>query len=260
MSASENIRKQPRGSMRALLYEEVFGQCPRCGKCLRNQKTHRMAFDEAHIYPLNPSPTEIGSLAGEEKMFEDGQVNSVDNFIAMCKNCHDEFDHPRTVPEYRYLISLKKKIRRRYEVGGLGGKFYLEERVKDIVEKLSRGVVGENMETLAYRASNVRQKMRADTDKAFVRHVENDVRDYFRFIQDELHTFERVDFGISERLSAQVQAYYKKIGVAGVSQPDVFEDVVRWVMLKTQSQDVDAARIVVSYFVQECEVFENVAQ
>jgi acetolactate synthase small subunit len=89
---------------------EVKGLCPLCYKELIKQdskKTVRV-FDVAHIYPLNPTPHEIELLKKEDKITED--IDSEDNFIPLCKECHKIYDTKKTINEYRQLLSIKKTI------------------------------------------------------------------------------------------------------------------------------------------------------
>ena len=43
-----------------ILFDEVYGRCPICGKCLTHNKNGRIyrTFEVAHIYPANPTPDE----------------------------------------------------------------------------------------------------------------------------------------------------------------------------------------------------------
>ena len=80
-----------------VLFNEVDGRCPICGKPLTNTKNGQIIkmFEVAHIYPANPRPEEIELLKDEERLSKD--VNSLDNVIAVCRICHKKFDTPRTI-------------------------------------------------------------------------------------------------------------------------------------------------------------------
>ena len=68
-----------------VLYNEVNGRCPICGKPLTNNKNGQIIkiFEVAHIYPANPRPDESELLKDEERLSKD--VNSLDNVIAVCR-------------------------------------------------------------------------------------------------------------------------------------------------------------------------------
>ena len=84
-----------------VLFNEVDGRCPICGKPLTNTKNGQIIkmFEVAHIYPANPRPEEVELLKDEERLSKD--VNSLANVIAVCRICHKKFDTPRTIEEYR---------------------------------------------------------------------------------------------------------------------------------------------------------------
>ena len=66
-----------------VLFNEVDGRCPICGKPLTNTKNGQIIkmFEVAHIYPANPRPEEVELLKDEERLSKD--VNSLDNVIAV---------------------------------------------------------------------------------------------------------------------------------------------------------------------------------
>ncbi len=53
-----------------VLFNEVDGRCPICGKPLTNTKNGQIIkmFEVAHIYPANPRPEEVELLKDEERL------------------------------------------------------------------------------------------------------------------------------------------------------------------------------------------------
>jgi 5-methylcytosine-specific restriction endonuclease McrA len=103
-----NPRKKFNTIEQSMLFSQVNGICPRCGKSLiytKNGKLHKK-YEIAHIYPLNPTFEESELIANEPILGKTG--NSVDNLILLCVDCHTMFDRPRTIEEYRELSSIKK--------------------------------------------------------------------------------------------------------------------------------------------------------
>ncbi len=87
---------------------EVRGSCPLCNRNLiakRNSKNVRV-FDVAHIYPLNATEYEKKILRGEELLTN--VIDSEENFIVLCKECHKIYDTQKTVEEYRQLVAINK--------------------------------------------------------------------------------------------------------------------------------------------------------
>ena len=92
------------------LFSQVGGICPVCSLSLTYEKIGRLQkqYEIAHIYPLNPTDEEVELLKNEERLSDD--VNSIDNLIPLCPGCHNRFDKPRTIEEYRALLTVKKQL------------------------------------------------------------------------------------------------------------------------------------------------------
>lgn len=83
---------------------------------------------------------------------------------------------------------------------------------------------------------------------------------YYKTIRSlfkELSKSKGVDF---DDVATAVKLEYKKLKKRGLSQNDIFNAMVQWVCSKTNSTDVTASSVIVSFFVQDCEVFDVVAK
>ena len=85
---------------------------------------------------------------------------------------------------------------------------------------------------------------------------------YYHFVRK--HLSELDDAGSNFKIIAnQVQNYYLKLARSkGKSQSDIYYDIVDWIMHKLSlSNDYRiACEIVVSFFVQNCEVFDEISK
>ena len=92
----KNSRKNFSENTQQFLYDEVKGKCPLCLNSLTYEKNNKLYkdFEIAHIYPLNPTKDEIELLKDEIRL---GNVNDLTNLIALCPNCHNQYDKPRTI-------------------------------------------------------------------------------------------------------------------------------------------------------------------
>ena len=60
---------------------------------------------------------------------------------------------------------------------------------------------------------------------------------------------------LSEIISLQIKSYYLKQINSGFGQQAIFDNIVAWINAKTKPKTNDAAEILTSFFVQNCEVF-----
>jgi len=57
-------------------------------------------------------------------------------------------------------------------------------------------------------------------------------------------------------ISQQIKVFYLKQKRFGYDQQVIFENIVYWINSKTKPNSNDAAEILASFFIQNCEIFE----
>ena len=218
-----------------VLFNEVDGRCPICGKSLTNTKNGQIIkmFEVAHIYPANPRPEEVELLKDEERLSKD--VNSLANVIAVCRICHKKFDTPRTIEEYRSWVRLKKKL------------------LQDA--QLNDESLEEDLVRLSYESLKIEQKANDTLPFAIKRTIKNDVVDYFDYIHKIFIEMDKVTPYKFDTLAAQIKAFYGKTMQINPNQEFVYASLVDWLNEKTGSYSRRACEIVIAYFIQDCEVF-----
>jgi hypothetical protein len=239
------------------LTTQVEGRCPLCDKNLfytKGKKSYK-GYELAHIYPLNPTPEEVQELKGGVLLHTD--VNHPDNIMPLCTACHPRFDKPRTRDEYNELAALKRKCIDRAIHRTIMNDYPLEAEIDRIVSRLSAiNFEADDSVEIQYNAKSLEDKFKDTLPVVTQRKIRHDVTDYYQHIKRELATLERQSPAISNLICAQVKSYYLKQSSLGLPQSDIFTNVVEWFRIKTSTQTLEAAQIVASFFVQNCEVFE----
>lgn len=250
-------RKSFSPNQNILLFSEVDGICPLCSELLMYEKKKRnhKRYEIAHIYPLNPTPTEKILLKDEEKLSDD--LNDLKNLICLCTDCHTKFDKPRTIEDYRKMVALKKKIILKHREKEIWSNYTIESSIIKILQILSSDdeLVNYEDDILDYDPQTIDEKTN-DTIKTLTkRKIKLNVEEYYSFIKSKFKELDSLQPMSTEVISSQIKIYYLKMEQQYESQHDVFEGVVDWVNRKTGSISKDASEIIVSYFVQNCEVF-----
>ena len=151
---------------------------------VREKGQKKKRYEAAHIYPLNPTKEESETLKNEERLHED--VNHLNNFIALCRSCHKQFDHPRTVEEYRKLFSLKKSIIARNEMRDKYHDYQIETEIKRIIFKLVEDSSEGNLVPLETSALRLDEKANDTLTVLTKRKIRNDINDYYIYIRNNL--------------------------------------------------------------------------
>jgi hypothetical protein len=251
-----NPRKKYSDAQNVALLSQVNRVCPLCAEPLFYQKGGRSYknYEIAHIYPLNPTPDEILLLKDEERLSSD--VNDEDNVIPLCEICHGKFDKPRTVHEYRELLKLKKGLIERSGQEAIWKRYTIEKEIGEVIESIYKAPdIEENDTEIEFDPKEINKKLDDTISRPTTRKIKNNVREYFMFISTKLSELDNAEGDLSEMISLQVKAYYLKQKRMGLQQQAIFDNIVLWIHMKTKPKTNDAAEILASFFVQNCEVF-----
>ncbi|MCT8282445.1 ABC-three component system protein [Xanthomonas translucens] len=236
---------------------QVGSACPKCWTPLFYEKEGKQyrAYEIAHIYPLNPTEVEANVLANEPRLSED--VNHPDNLVPLCERCHGIFDKPRTASEYRELYELKQKLIRAAAQIEIRAKYPLEEAIGKVVVALHGYDAHLTHPTnLSYSPISVDRKLGDSIPPIVRRKIKLNVSDYFQFIKQKFLELEEDDPNCSDLICSQVKSYYLQQKTLNIPKQEIYSNIVDWFHKKAGSETIEAAEIVASFFVQNCEVFE----
>lgn len=241
------------------LFNEVNGICPLCHQSLiykKGDKEYRL-FEGAHIYPLNATPKEKEILKKEKKLFV-YDVNELDNMIALCPNCHTRIDKPTTVETYRKLYNIKKNIIEKRKIIELYSEYTLEKEIIDIVNKMTEHS-NEPYEKISYKLVNIDNKF-TDADSILLNKVKYDVTQYYLLIKKLFADMEKEDTEKFEIIAGQVKMFYLKVKSITKDKTKIYNYVAEWLYNCYGEGSKEAYLALASFFVQDCEVFEDVSK
>jgi hypothetical protein len=247
-----NYRKKYSTNEQLILYSQVEGICPICTKPLYYKKCGQVhkKYEIAHIYPLNPTHTEINILKNEKRLSDD--VNSLDNVIPLCLECHEKFDKPRTVEEYQTLYKIKKSLILKNKIMNVYSLFNIEDEIRVVLHKLN--LDNGELTKLEYTALKIDQKANTSLPPLLKRQIKNDVTEYFKFIQNIFVEIDRETPNKFNTLAAQIKSFYFKCMQSTSNQEEIYHSIVEWLHNKTEKYSLRACEIITSFFVQDCEV------
>ncbi|TKJ91416.1 HNH endonuclease, partial [Paenibacillus sp. CFBP13512] len=238
-----------------LLYGEVDGVCPLCTKELMYVKegSSQKKYEIAHIYPLNATKEEKELLKNEEVISED--LNSLLNVILVCIECHNKFDNPRTVKEYKQLLALKKICIKKGKIKNKYVNYQIEEEIIIILNQLHLQVTELESTELSLNALKIDEKADNTLSKLTKRAIKNNVTDYFLFVKNQFAEIDKINEASFETIAIQVKSMYMQLQRNGCDQEEIYTHLSDWINKKTSNISLEASKIVVSFFIQNCEVF-----
>ncbi len=239
------------------LTTQVGGHCPRCHEPLfyRKKGQDYKDYQLAHIYPLNPRPEELIELKDVELLSAD--VNDPDNIIPLCTRCHNRFDKPRTLEEYNELVELKRDLIQQAAQRVLFSKYQLKDSMRTIILKLNDlAPVAEGAPDVSYDAKSLDTKFDDSMPVLTRTKIRNAVTGFYPGVRREFRDLELLSPNASALIYAQVRAFYWEQKQLNLPQVAVFRNVVAWIQHAAPTNDADAAEVIASFFVQNCEVLE----
>lgn len=236
------------------LLDEVGGFCPICKKSLwlhKGGKTSK-GYQIAHIYPH--SPTHEQSLA-LKNVSPPADVESVDNLIPLCLDCHKKQDDHTSLEEYEKLLNCKRQCQGLYQARVMASESYLEPAVKKVLDALDT-VNSSDLVELTYMPVKVEEKV---AENFLQRKIRSNVVQYYNFVKSQLQALDDAKGAKFDLIASQIRQHFLRLAQTELFQEPIFDQIVEWLQNKTGG-DRSACEIVVSFFVQNCEVFNAISK
>lgn len=251
-------RRAPTAVDQQLYLKEVSFVCPLCGKILRHRgqrKTNKL-YEIAHIFPNSPTEEQYERLKTLPRLGSDSE--SFENKIALCKGCHNQQDYHTTAEDYLKLLEKKQRFLKLTDLSEATLTMGLELQIADVVKRIC-ALHEDEMATLNYEPVRLTKKFSA-TEVLLKNRIGTYVTSYYPYIRDCFKELEGINGFRLDALSLQIKSCFIKMEGLSDNKSDIFDQLVNWVMAKTCSTSREACEAIVSFFVQNCEVFREITK
>jgi uncharacterized protein YjaZ len=182
---------------------------------------------------------------------------SFDNKIALCLDCHKEYDANKTVESYNNMLELKRRLFAELRAKKALSGESIERELATVVQQLSqvRDEELSGLEKLSYDSLKVSQKVDITPLR---KRIEADVTSYYPYCKQ---CFKDIDAtGVSfDIVCLTVKKSYLKLKTGGLDKEAIYEKLTDWLVSKTHVSRV-ACGIMVSFFVQNCDVYDEISK
>lgn len=252
-------RKQSDKYDEMMFLDEVSSSCPLCGNILISRKKKNLReFEIAHIYPNSPNAWESAILKDVERLGENSEDPK--NKIALCKSCHGNYDNKKTLEEYNNLFRIKKELLAKQSAKIEVSSVLIEDEIYNVIlalEKLTDADC-ESIEKLNYTALKIDEKIKSDYS-ILRKSIKMYVTEYYSLVQQELKNLDQIKKLKFELIASEIKTAYFKCAANENDQNAIFESLVSWLKIKSGGSE-EACRIIVSFFVQNCEVYDKISE
>lgn len=250
-------RKNPNEAEIRLFLREVGYHCPLCGKELQSRKQSKPGhkqFQIAHIYPNSPTIQQYIVLHELERLGKNSE--DFENKIALCHLCHSRQDYHTTKEDYEVLLSIKKKYLEQNALHDAVDEMYLERELKFIVEQICKIPFSE-LAILNMNPVRVADKFE-DGDALILSKITGYVTQYYTFIRDLFRERDGKNGFVFNSLCFEVKSAYIKMDFLSKDKATIFNQMSEWINRKTMSTNQIACEAIAAFFVQNCEVFNEI--
>lgn len=251
-------RKQPSQNEELILFNEVDGVCPKCGCSLISEESKKIKLYEiAHIFPNSPTEEEKALLANVEVLGENSE--DIKNKIALCRDCHKEYDYHKTVEEYEEYLMLKKDLIKKHKAKNLLASKSLEPELINAIKQIGK-LTSEELsieEPLSLSAVNVNEKI---ATRLLERKISKNVVDFFPTIKRIFHIQEEENENYSFSLIASnIKHSYEISKAQRMSESEIFDSLCGWIENKSHCSK-EVSEILISFFTQNCDAYEKISR
>lgn len=239
-----------------VLLDECGNKCPLCKSKLSETKkgVPIRKFDRIFIFPLNLDASERAEF--EEMEEAPADLNSLDNQTLLCKKCAELYQIDTTASEYAHLMQIKRTLA---YIAALDAEAYdinVERGIDKILDALSGlKTIPEKEDKTKWEAFRVDKKI---PDNIMLQDTVTDfVLKYYRYIEKQYKQREREGKLRFRKVKNEISQCFELYDEAELSQEDIFNRLVVWLKDKTHCDDDVACVAMVSFFVQNCEVFRD---
>ena len=238
----------------APLLAEANYECPLCHKKLVDT-IKGQAVKKYKIVRIFPDG--LGDETAEEFAAAYPAPQKVDvpgNLIALDEDCAERYLLSPTVEEYGKLHEIKTQLTRNYAAKLAVNSVQLEDDIRAVLDALGAIKNASELVKLEYEALRIDEKFDA---KNFILKNETQMQvvTYYRYIE-KVFSNSNADF---DMIASEIKVSSMKLEKAGLSQSDVISQLSEWIRNKAGlgTDSRLACNIVVSFFIQNCEVFHK---
>lgn len=181
----------------------------------------------------------------------------MENLIALCPACHSKYITGRTDEQVQRLLHIKKNLVDDYEAKETVSMQKIEDGIRKVLEKIPKMQVPANID-LNYNPVTLRQKIAADNLMLYLK-AKTNVNVYYSAVQDAFTELNEEWILRYKPFCLQVRMTYMNLNDMGLSQDEIFEKMVDWLQDATH-ENRSSCEVIISYFIQKCEVFDAITE
>lgn len=238
---------------------ETNRTCGLCGTTIykNTSKKTLYRFVIAEIYPTN-LPDELANSFNDIKP-KPADPQAKYNKICLCPTCATNYLLNPNTSDYQKLVEKKKALLKASSAKEKTDVVSLDQEILDVLFKLKNFKDNSKIKQLRTIPLEIKEKIH---DNDILReHIIDDVNRYYYFIRKTLNQIDGNDTEF-KIIATSFQSCYLRLSQEKLEQEEIYYKIVDWMLSKLELSDnyKAACQIIVSFFVQNCEVFDAITK
>lgn len=184
-------------------------------------------------------------------------IDTFENLIALCNDCNKKYLLAKDDVQRKRMEIIKKQLMNEAETIGVLANTKVEEGVERVLRKISNAPISALI-PLNYDPVKLNQKILPDNRSLYIK-AKAYVTEYYPTVHSIFQQLSKENKLRFDPFCMQVKLNFINLRDKGRSQPEIFEALVEWLASNTNDRK-DLCEIVISYFIQKCEVFDAIAE
>lgn len=193
-------------------------------------------------------------LKGLERLGDNSE--SFDNKIALCKDCHSTQDYHTTKEDYLKLLNKKKEYLEICALSELTSSLGLEESIEKVID-LIVNIEDSEIRQLKYNVVSIDKKFTTG-ERLLEAKVRGYVVEYYILIREKFK--EHANVFNFDRLSRKIRGCFEDLNEETKSKINIFNSLVDWLNEQTLNKSRGACEAIISFYIQECDVFNEITK
>lgn len=238
----------------APLLAEANFLCPLCHKPLVDTVKGK-SIKRYVLTPIYPSGLNKKKAEEFTRLYQAPKnLKSPANYIALDPDCSENYLAEPSPEEYAHLMRVKSELARNYNATSKLNGITLDEEIRSVVSSICDLASEDTLIKLSYDALHVEEKI-GSSNQILLRKIQMDVALYYVYIEN-LFSNSDTDFDL---ICSQVKLASQTLESAELSESEIFNRLSDWFLNHSQLGEKSklACEIVVSFFIQNCEVFSK---
>ena len=239
---------------------EEGNACPACGSKLVVNRNGKPAYRCRAVQTL---PPDVRTDYRAEREYQKALPAGAEGFadiaeLVLCCNCADKYEEDGGIKAYVSLAQSWEASKARDSMNTMIADTPLDDRIATVVQNITAANIDSTAD-LRMDPLSLKQKIARDNPLLSLK-VRAYVSEYYKFIEElfgDLDDEGHLNFGL---IASQVKTFYLSIDEKKAGQPAVFDAVSDWIGKRARSSDRAACEALTSFFVQNCEVFDEIAE